>query len=323
MPDNGLEMTATVSFEKAVEFQLLELNSSFEQMSDFRGGVTGEKVEITDRFGNLKGKRTQGRLSPSELQDLDVLRHFIHKQNRIAVHTALDPDDQMATEVPLDSPLAIAVARAIQVARQDEFLVGFYSDAYTGKEGLTSLAFNAANIIPADHGQAPGTFVGLNLDKLRAVRKRGRKLMIDPAVEKMHMGIDAEDIDDLLIINEYVSRDYNPDSQQQSSKPMSSGQQQALQDGEPTDFLGIHFVPMEFRNSEAYPEGSKLGVNGSGHRRSPIWIPSAMAGREWLSVKTERDKRPDLNHAMQYSAYTNVRYSRRHNDKCFIIESAD
>lgn len=318
---NSINTTATVQFEMAVEHQLLELDVGFEGMCDYRGGVSGAKVEITDRFGDVKAKRLQGRHAPTELQDVDVTRFWIHKQNRQAVHVPLDPDDVMATEVPLDSPLAVAVARAIKVARQDEFLVGFYSDTYVGKEGVTALPFHAANVIPADYGQTSGTYVGLDLNKLRRVRYLARKLMINPALEKLHMGVDADDIEDLLTINEYISRDYNPDSQ--LGKPMNEGAKQALQNGEPTDFLGIHFVPMEYRNEDAYPEGSQLAENSSGHRRAPVWIPSAMAGREWLAFQAERDKRADLNHTIQYSGYTNSRYGRRYNEKCFIVESKD
>lgn len=324
MAQDFADTVTTVQFEKAVEFQLLELKSGFEQMCDFKGGTVGEKTEITDRFSTMKAKRIEGRLQKITHNNPDVERRWIHKQNSISCHTAVDMDDQLATEVPLDSPLAESVARAIRVSRQDEFLLGFYGTAYTGKDGTQQVSFLAQNVVAADWNGATndGTFRGLTLDKLRFIRKRARKLMIDPSEEKLHMGISAEEIEDLLKINEYISRDYNPDSQ--VGKPMSQGAQQALQDGEPTDFLGIHFVPMEFTNSEAYPEGSALALNGSGHRRCPVWVPKGMAGREWLTIKTERSQRTDLDgHPWQYSAYTNVRYSRRDEKRCFIVECGD
>lgn len=324
--ENWADTTATVQFEKAVEFQLLELNAGFEAMCDFKGGAVGEKVEITDRFGNLKGKRIEGRLQKITLENTEAERRYIHKQNSYSVHTAVDMDDQLATEIPLDSPLAQSVARAIQVARQDEFLVGFYGTAYKGKEGTEQVVFDSGNVLAADWNGSTftGTYVGLTLAKLRWIRKRGRQLMIDPKLEKLHMGITAEEIDDLLQINEYISRDFNPDSQiGKTVQTLNPAAQQALQDGEPTDFMGIHFVPMEFTNSEAYPESSVLALNGSSHRRCPVWVPSGMAGREWKGIETKRDTRTDLDgHPTQFSAYTNVRYSRKHEKKCFIVECA-
>lgn len=323
MADNYLNTTATVQFEMAVEFQLNELHDEFETLCNFKGGTTGEKVEITDRFSDLLPKKVNERIGRTELQDSDVERRWIHKQDRIQVATALDPDDQMATEVPLDAPLAMAVARGIKIGRQDEFLIGFYGNAYVGKDGTTAVPFKSSQVLAADYGETATNYKGITLNKMRGVRKIFRQNLIDPRdpMNKIHWMITAEEIEDLLAINEYINRDYNPHSQS-NYKPMSGMASQALQNGEPTDFLGIHFVPAEFTNAKAFPVASSLTVNGSGHRRCPVWIPSGMAGRQWLLVESHRDQRPDLSHAWQFTAYTNVRYSRIHEDKCMIVECA-
>ncbi len=319
MADSYIETTRTVNFEKAVEFQLAEIGTDFEAMCDFKGGITGEKTEITDRFSDVRATKKTARFKPIELSSGEVERRWIHKQESHSVHLPLDMDDQMATEIPLDSPLAEGVARAIRIARQDEFLIGFYGDAYVGKQGTTTVPFRSANIIAADFGTT-GTASGLVLGKLIELRKRARKLLIDPSVEKLHMMITAEQIEDLLRINEYISRDYNPDSQM--GKPLSMGAQQALQNGEPTDFLGIHFVPKEFTNAEMYPEANELGLttDGSGNELCPVWVPMGMAGREWKAIELKRDIRVDLDgHPVQFSAYTNLRYGRRDEKRCFQV----
>lgn len=324
MADDYLETTRTINFEKAVEFQLAEIGTDFEAMCDFKGGITGEKTEITDRFGHIRGKKKTSRFAPKDLQDNTVERRWIHKQESISCHTALDMDDQLATEIPLDSPLAESVARAILIARQDEFLIGFYNDAATGKEGTVYVPFSPANIIAADVDN-PGTDAGLTLGKMKLLRKRARKLLIDPRMEKLHMMITAEQIEDLLSIDEYVRREYNPDSQIMSgvyAQPLSEGARQALQNGEPTDFLGIHFVPKEFTNSEMYPEANELGLttDGDGNELCPVWVPKGMAGREWLTVDSKRSQRTDLDgDPWQFSAYTNVRYGRRDEKRCFQV----
>lgn len=326
MADNYLETTRTVNFEKAVEFQLAEIGTDFESMCDFKGGIVGEKTEITDRFGHLRGKKKTSRFAPKDLQDNTVERRWIHKQDSISCHTALDMDDQLATEIPLDSPLAESVARAILIARQDEFLLGFYADAATGKEGTTYVPFSPANIIGADFGDSAA--VGLTLAKMKQLRKIARKLLIDPRVEKLHMLITAEQIEDLLGINEYIQREFNPDSQIIQgvyARPMNEGARQALQNGEPTDFLGIHFVPKEFTNAEMYPEANELGVttDSSGNELCPVWVPKGMSGREWMMVDTKRSQRTDLDgDPWQFSAYTNVRYGRRDEKRCFQVACA-
>jgi hypothetical protein len=314
---------ATVAFEKAVEFQLNELSPGYETMCDFKGGVVGEKVQITDRFSDLPYDEIEDRLGDTDLPETDVERRWIHIPNRLRTGTFLDRDDQHATEIPLDSPLAIGVARAIGIARRDQFLVGFHGNAYVGKEGTTAVPFKAANVFAADYGETLTQYKGLTENKLIGLRKKARQLLIDPQdpTNRLHMGITAEEIEDLLKIDHYVSRDFNPDSQVR--KPLSAGAKQALQDGEPTDFLGIHFVPMEFTNTKAYPKAAALGLNGSGHRRCPVWIPKGISGRQWLGIETHRDIRPDKNHATQFTAYSKLRYSRNNEDLAFIVECAD
>lgn len=314
---------ATTAFEKAVEFQLNELGVEFEGMCDFKGGMTDEKVQITDRFSDLPYDEIEDRLGKTDLPEPDVERRYIHMPNRLRTGTFLDPDDQMATQIPLNAPLAIGVARAIKIARKDRFLLGFHGNAYVGKQGTTAVPFKPANVFAADYGETATAYKGLTLKKLRGLRKKARQLLIDPKdpTNKLHMGITAEEIEDLLEIDQYISRDYNPDSQVR--KPMSEGAKQALQDGEPTDFLGIHFVPMEFTNTKAFPKSAALGLNGSGHRRCPVWIPKGMSGRQWQGIETHRDQRPDMNHAWQFTAYTKLAYSRNNEDLAFIVECAD
>lgn len=320
MPDSYIETTRTINFEKAVEFQLAEIGTDFETMCDFKSNITGEKTEITDRFSQLRAKKKTERFAKKDLQQGQVERRWIHKQESISCHTALDMDDALATEIALDSPLAESVARGILIARQDQFLIGFYGDAATGKEGTVYVPFAPANIIAADYLN-PGTATGLTLAKLKELRKRSRKLLIDPKLEKLHMMITAEQIEDLLNIDEYVRREYNPDSQMNAA-PLSEGARQALQNGEPTDFLGIHFVPKEFTNAEMYPEANELGItkDSNGNELCPVWVPKGMAGREWLGVESKRTQRTDLDgDPWQFSAYTNVRYGRRDEKRCFIV----
>lgn len=317
------DTVATVGFEKAVEFQLNELGHDFETMCDFKGGMTDEKVQITDRFSDIPYDEVEDRLGDTDLGETDVERRYIHMPNRLRVGTYMDADDPMATQIPLESPLAMGVARGMKRARQDRFLIGFHGLAYTGKQGTVSVPFKASNVFPADFGEAGGTYKGLTLKKLRALRKKARQLLIDPKdpTNKLHMGITAEEIEDLLEIDQYISRDYNPDSQ--TRKPMSEGAKQALQDGEPTDFLGIHFVPMEFTNAKAFPKSAALGLNGSGHRRCPVWIPKGISGRQWQGYQFHRDVRPDKNHAVQFTAYSKLAYARNNDDLAFIVECGD
>lgn len=323
--DNWAETTRTVSYEKAVEFQLNELPGKLRPLAgSWKDAKGSKKVEITDRFGDLYAEEITERNGKTNFQNLDVERRWIHKPPRAAIHVPLDADDELATEIDLNSPIAIGVAKGVRRYQDDQFLIGFYGTAYTGEEGLTAVPFKSANVLAADYGETATNYTGLTLKKLRGIRRIFRKNLVDTENEMLHMLVTAEEIDDLLQIDEYINSRYNPDSQFRAKfKPMGEDARQALQDGEPTPFLGIQFIPAEFDNAKAYKKTNSIAgytTNASGHRRCPVWVPSGLAGRCWLDFEAHRDPRPDMNHSTQYSGYTSCRYGRVHEDKCMIVE---
>lgn len=327
MPDAWAETARTVQYEKSVEFQLNEQPGKFlAHTGSWKDAAGAVKVEITDRFSDLYAEEVTARHQQSEYQEPTIERRWIHKQKRSAIHVLLDPDDVASTEVDIRSPLPVGIAQGIRRYQDDEWLIGFYGTAYTGEEGLTAVPFKSANVLPADTGETAANYTGLTLKKLRAIRKLYRKNLVDTEAEMIRMLVTAEEIDDLLQIDEYVNSRYNPDSQQRSKwKPMGEGQRQALQDGEPTPFLGIWFIPAEIDNPKAYKKANSVAgrtTNASGHRRLPVWVPSGLAGREWMSFLPKYQERGDLNHEEQFSGYSNCRFSRVHEDKCVIVECA-
>jgi hypothetical protein len=320
--ENWAETTRTVEYEKAVEFELNERPGKLKPMAT-QYSSTSSKKQITDRFDDLYGEEIDERNGDTKNTDTEVERRWIHKPKRYAVAPLLDPDDEMSTEVGLRSPLSIGIAKDIRRYQDDKWLQGFYGPAYTGEEGLTSVPFKSANIIAADFGETATTYVGLTLKKLRQVRKLMRQRFVDTENEQINMLITAEEVDDLFEIDQFLNSRYNPDSQRRQMKPMSEGSKQALQDGEPSPFLGIVFWPTEFTNPKAYRFANRDGLttNSSGHRRCPVWVNSGMAFCTWMDFTTRVDERADKNHSMQYAAYSCGRASRTNEDKCFIIET--
>lgn len=319
--ENWADTTRTVEYEKAVEFQLNEMPGKLKPMAS-QYTSNSSKKQITDRFDDMYAEEIDERNGDTKNTDTDVERRWIHKPKRASVAPLLDPDDEMSTEVGLRSPLATGVAKAIRRYQDDKWLEGFYGPAYTGEEGLTSVPFKAANIIAADHGETANTFVGLTLKKLRQVRKLARQRFVDTDAEQLNMLITAEEVDDLFEIDQFLNSRYNPDSQRRRYTPMSEDAKQALQDGEPSPFLGIVFWPVEFTNPKAFKRVNAAGLttNASGHRRCPVWVNSGMAFCTWLDFTTKVDERADKNHSTQFAAYTCGRASRTNEDKCFIVE---
>jgi hypothetical protein len=317
---NWAETARTIEFEKAVEFELNERPGKLRPMAQQYTSQASKK-QITDRFSDMEAEEIEGRNTDTNNTDTSIERRWIHKPKSASVAPMLDRDDKLSTEVNIGAALPIGVAKAIRRYQDNKWLEGFYGTAFTGEEGTVQTAFKSANVIAADFGETSTDYVGLTLAKMKKFIKLANQQFVDLEDEQLNLIITAEEVEDLLGINEYISRDYNPLSQKQ----MSKSAEQALQDGKPTPFLGIMFWPCELTNPKAYKRANALGLttNGSGHRRLPGWVNSGMAFCTWEDMTTEHDIRADKNHSEQFAAYTCGRASRVHEDKCFIIETVD
>jgi len=305
MPENWADTTRTVSFRKAVEFQLNEQPGKLKPLAS-QAGYAGKKAQIEDRFDDLVAREISTRNSDTVNDDTNVNRRWIVKPKRATVAPLLDPDDQMATEVDIKSPLAVGVAKAIRRYQDDKWLQGFYGTAYTGEEGASTVPFKAANIMEVDYSTS-GTPSGLTLNKLIGMKKLMTQRFVDLEAEMPIIIVTASQIEDLLKIQQVQSADFNPQATQ------------ALQNGKVTEFMGFRFIPAEIGNSGAYPLSSTLTVDGSGYRRLPVLVPSGMHFGTWLDFEGHVDMRADKNHSTQIAGYTCGQGTRVLEDKCFQI----
>ncbi len=311
MAENFAEVTRTVDYQLNVEMALAENRGLFRPLAMQGNHAGSKKTEITDRFSRLKMTDIEERNSKTSHTDPDVERRWIVKPKRASLAVLLDPDDAAATSVGLKSPLVMAVADAKRAKDDDAWLEGFFGPAITGEEGTTSVPFKSANIIAADYGETSTNYVGLTDKKIQQLQflRRRRFAKVKPG-DRLHVAITAYEIKDLFNIDRFVNGDYR------------SPELKPLENGEPTNYMGIQWVPAEFDDAANYPKGALVAVNGSGHRRLPCWLPSGMHFGTWLEFKGYDDTRPDMNHSEQIAGYTTVKATRLHEDKCFIIECA-
>ncbi|NIJ34334.1 phage capsid protein [Sphingomonas oligoaromativorans] len=302
MAENWADTTRTVEYEKAVTFALNEMPGKLWPLAASVGAGGGKKVQIEDRFDDLYAEEISERNGDTRNTDPDVNRRWIVKPKRAGVAPLLDPDDEMSTEVGLQSPLATGVAKAIRRFQDDKFLEGFYGTAYTGEEGATAVPFKAANILAADYSTT-GTPSGLTTNKLIRLKRMATSAFVDLEAEKLHMIVTAAQIEDLFKITQYQSADYN------TVKPLA--------DGKLVDWMGFRFIPAEIDNPKAYKRSSGLTVDGNGYRRVPVFVPSGMHRRTWLDFKGKLDERSDKNHSLQIAGYTCAGATRLLEDKCF------
>ena len=305
MAENWPETTRTVQYEKAVEFALNEMPGKlFPLAGNKRSGVRGKKVQIEDRFDDMYAEEIDERNGDTKNTDTNVNRRWMVKPKRASVAPLLDPDDELATEIGLESPLATGVAKSIRRYQDDKFLEGFYGTALTGEDGAQSVAFSSSNVMDVDFSTT-GTPTGLTLNKLIRIRRLAGTKFVDLEAEMLHAIITAAQVEDLFKITEFRNADYN------TVKPLA--------DGKLVDWMGIRWIPAEIGNPKAYKRSAGLTVNGSGYRKVPFFVPSGMATRTWMDFEGHVDTRPDKNHSEQIAGYTCAAATRVLEDKCFQV----
>lgn len=160
----------------------------------------------------------------------------------------VDDIDLLQTNIEPTGAFVTGAVESLNRDMTDAFFRAFYGTAKTGETGATSTSFTAGNIIAVDVGAGAAT--GLNLEKLRAVRKLAQQQFVDFSFERPVMALNAKAHDDLLALTQVVSSDFN-------------GQKPVLVDGKVTSFLGIDFVMTE-----------QIPTDANGYYQLPFWVPS-------------------------------------------------
>jgi hypothetical protein len=300
---SDIEVSRTIEYRKAVGFQLNEQPGKLKVLVGSSVGYSSKKAQIEDRFDDLTAQEKIQRNGDTPNVDVSLERRWIIKPRTQHLAPMWDRDDQLATEIDLQSPIAVNTAKAIRRAQDDRWLGGYYGNSYTGEEGATTVAFKAANIVAVN--QDEGSNLGITLNKLIYMQYLMQKRFVDTESEMPIAIITSAQVKDLLKLVQVQSRDYNP------------GTVQALQNGKVAEFMGFRFIRAEIGNAAAYPLSSGLTVDGSGYRRVPFFVPSGMHWGSWNDFFGKIESRPDKNYSTQAYAETCGTAVRLNEDKCF------
>lgn len=300
---SDIEVLRTIEYRKAVGFQLNEIPGKLRMLVGSSANYSSKKAQIEDRFDDLVASESNGRLTDTVNVDASAERRWIVKPKPMDVSPLIDRDDQLATEIGIQSPLAIQSTKAIRRAQDDRWLGGYYGNAYTGEEGATSVPFKAGNIMAV--GQDESGPAGITLNKLIYMRATMQANFVDDD-EELICVYTSKQLKDLLKIAQVQNRDYNPLATM------------ALQNGKVTSFMGFTFVPAELGNAKAYPLNSGLTVDGSGYRRVPFFVKSGLHFGQWGDEVFARvSERADKRYALQIFAETCGTAVRVNEDKCY------
>lgn len=249
-----------------------------------------------DRIGARGTKRKEGRHADIVFEDTPHSRRMVTMEDFYSADL-VDKEDKLRTIMDPENNYAKAIGMALG-RRIDEIVIeGALGSAYGGKKGTVAVALPDSQKVAAHDGTIL-IGVGLNIQTLRAVRKKFKQNEAIMKGEKLVFIYAAQQADDLLGNTEVTSADFN------SIK--------ALVNGEADSFMGFNFESTELlpfiaadhyydKDTGATLPGATSGTVTAGEGRRCIALTSGSAvlcalGRE---VNGRVDERKDKHFANQ------------------------
>ncbi len=171
---------------------------------------TGEQDATALYYDSTKATRREGRVPLNRDNPANRRRRWLLYQPSFDQGEYIDSEDKFRGMEDFQSPLMMnqygAVRRFID---EDVILDGLFGLAYEGKRGETPIALPATQLIPSTVQTGGGTIAtGLNLEKIKASRKKFAAAKHDLDQEDIYLILTAEQIDDLSNEIELKSQDY-------------------------------------------------------------------------------------------------------------------
>jgi hypothetical protein len=262
-----------------------------------RGSYRGEKIQLINFIGPVEFIERRTVYADTKVTELEHTSRWITgREYDCAVLV-----DRLDTLKMIYDPTNPYTERMREAAarRMDQIVMdAFYATAKAGKDGSTSVAFPAGNIVA--HASA-----GLTVAKLRSLRKMMKKKHVDLRGVRPLIAVTAEEIDDLLGETSVNSIDYN------SVKP--------LVDGEVTSFMGFNFLPYEDNGADKIYTYDDTGTV----RRLPVWTPDGMHLGVWDALTIIINNRADKNNIKQIHATFTAGATRVDEDNVFAVDAKE
>lgn len=300
MPDPGFaEKHRNIGFNNAVTYELSQKPGVLYPLVGSTANYSGQASHrIENRFDELEMERQAVRNEDTNLTDPDSLNRWIKANPARDVAVLLDKNDQKLTEVKLGDPIAKQTAKAAIRVHDDEWLLGYFGNGWTGDTGDVAVPFPGANIIPNG-----GT--GLTKAKLIALRQKMLANDVDFQAEKPIILLTPQQETDLLGIAEYVNADF--------------GKGMALENGEIRGWMGFRFIGFNPDSPKAYKYGGPLTKNGN-IRSLPAFLPSGLHRGVWTEFFGRIGERADKKYNEQVYGEARSAVVRTNEDMTYLID---
>jgi hypothetical protein len=300
--------TQIVTFKNNVELALQQSVSKLWQYGTPEAG-SGKSVELTNLIGAVAGNEANVRHGDTQYVNTPHDRRWCPKRPEYYYADLVDTEDRLRAGIDLQGAYVRAAAATIARGKDERFLQGFYGTAFTGETGATQVTFPAGNIGAATIGAAAAT--GMNMAKLRWARRRLMANLVDLDSDECYIALTSVQYDNLLNEVQAISKDF------------VSADRQVIESGMLPKLLGFNFILCEYGNAASFPSAAALTVDGSGHRRVPVWTRSGMATVTWQDMNASIDTLPTKQMSTQVYAGTTVAAARTQEGKCLQLLCAE
>jgi hypothetical protein len=300
MPDPAFaEKHRNIGFSNAVTYEMSQRPGLLFPLvgdSENYSGQASQRIE--NRFDELVMTRQMVRNEDTNLSDPDSLTRWIKANPARDVAVLIEKNDQKLTEVNIGDPIAKQVAKAAQRVHDDEWLLGYFGNGWTGATGDTAVPFPSANIVAAG-----GT--GLTKAKLIELQQRMMLNDVDFENEMPVLLITPRQRSDLFNITEYVNADF------QEGRPLARG--------EIKDWLGFRFITFNPDSPKAYPLGGALTKAGT-TRHLPAFLPSGLHRGVWTEFFGRISERGDKKYNTQVYGEARSAVVRVNEDLTYLVD---
>lgn len=293
------EKHRNIGFSNAVSYELRQKPGILYPLVGSTENYSGQASHrIDNRFDELEMERQAVRNEDTNLTDPDSVLRWIKANPARDVAVLIDKNDKKLTEVKIGDPIARQVAVAAQRVHDDEWLLGYFGNAWTGETGDTAIPFPGANVV-----QDGGT--GLTKNKLLELRQMMATNDVDFEAEMPVILLTPEAETDLFLINEYVNSDY------QDGHPLARG--------EVKPWMGFRFIRFNPDSPKAYKYGGALTKTGN-IRSLPAFLPSGLHRGVWTEFFGRISERDDKKYNEQVYGEARSAVVRVNEDKTYLIE---
>lgn len=219
----------TMNFAKKYS-QNIELLATTE-VGEFDGRVAEEFFDgaeelFWEQLGGAAATEVTEALGQQTYRQLDHLRRKVYTTD-YELPLMLDKNHEMRTAVDFRGSYVARTVEAFKRSKSIEIFKGMFGTAYTGKNGTTATAFDYTNQLVTD---ADPSVTGLTKAKLISARSKLKKAGWDlkSGKHQANFVMSQHQLDDLLAVTEFTSRDY--------------ASVQALESGEKDSWIGVRFL---------------------------------------------------------------------------------